>query len=137
MNCQQKSGVFLNIECQRIKEDSCSVCNKNVCKTHLHILANTYYCEDCYWEHYLLTDDIRPSTQRLDTTSGGFVYSSNTSSGSNTEGFAGGFGGGEFGGGGAAGEWTEGDMHSLHVTTDQQDTTAPLGLAGDDTFYYS
>ena len=143
MNCQQKSGVFLNIECQNKQEEKCSVCKKEVCATHCHIWGNTFYCEDCYWEHYLLTTEKSPSSKRIQSNNetrfrpdSSTSHTNSTSSNSTKEpgGFKDGFAGGAFGGAGAAGSWTEGDMQSLNETTD-----GPLGLLSDsdDTFFYS
>lgn len=138
MNCEQKSGVFLNITCQNKIHNTCSVCDKKVCATHCYIWLNTDYCEDCYWEHYLLTIESRPSSKPIDmdnnTTSHSTTYSSSNSTSDSEGGFKDGFGGGEFGGAGATGTWTEGDMQSLADTTEN-----PEGLLNDtdDTFFYS
>lgn len=139
MKCQQKSGVFLNIECQNTKENTCSNCEKDVCEVHSHNLENALYCEDCYWERYLLTleyveNDNYSSTDTVIIASTSSNSSSNsTSTSNNSEGFEGGFGGGEFGGGGATGAWTEGDMQSLSDTNN----TNNLMSDSDDTFFYS
>ena len=141
-NCQQKSGVFLNNNCQNKSKYTCSICDKGVCNTHKHTLQHSDYCEDCYWEHFLLTDNIRPDKHRTDTNDGyvSTAYqtaSSNTTSTSTSQdegGFKDGFGGGSFGGGGAAGTWTEGDMESLNDTTEGANG---LASGSDDTFFYS
>nr|WP_321226161.1 hypothetical protein [uncultured Psychroserpens sp.] len=140
MNCQQKSGVFLNIDCQNPIKNTCSNCEKEVCKTHSHLLEATMYCEDCYWEAFLLTTEMKPdnTTRRHDddiiiASSPTMNTRSGSGSSSDPDGFGGGFGGGQFSGGGAGGSWTEGDMQSL------ADTDAQGGFLtdGDDTFFYS
>ena len=139
MKCQQKSGVFLNLECQNAIDHKCFNCDKEVCDTHSHNLGNLLYCEDCYWERFLFTqqqDNTHYNDSDTDTT---VIYSSNSSSSSpvssNNEptGFKDGFGGGEFGGGGAAGAWTEGDIQSLSDTNN----TNNLMSDSDDSFFYS
>ncbi|MDY8136034.1 hypothetical protein [Aquimarina sp. 2201CG5-10] len=135
MNCQQKSGVFLNLDCQNIKEHTCTKCKKDVCRTHAHVLTSKYFCEDCYWETYLFSikkQDNYVEDSNIDDT---HVSSNNPSQFSpSPSGFDGGFGGGSFGGGGASGTWTEGDMQSLSDTSTNENLDM---LSSDDTFLYS
>ena len=135
MNCQQKSGVFLNIHCSNTKKNKCSNCKKDVCETHTHTLESKVFCEDCYWERFLYTietteyyDSDTFIDNTTNTTSNASSLSSNTDNG-----FSGGFGGGSFGGGGASAEWTEGDMESLN----ENNTAAGFLTDTDDTFFYS
>ncbi|WP_040281759.1 hypothetical protein [Psychroserpens damuponensis] len=141
MTCQQKSGVFLNINCDNTKEKTCYSCEKEVCHTHSHKLEGHDLCEDCYWEIFLLSaqpqqdhsmgqhDDtiIVASTPHTTT-------NPNTSTPSQPEGFGDGFGGGGFSGGGAGASWTEGDMQSV---TDTDAIGNSFTANGDDTFFYS
>jgi len=141
MNCKQKSGVFLNLDCPNPKTKTCLTCKKEVCDIHAHTVNSSVLCEDCFWENYLysvtansdslvdrdFTDTYPPTLGSSSTTS--FSSSSNKSPG----GFENGFGGGEFGGGGASNSWTEGDMQSLN----DSDTGNGGLLGSDDTFFYS
>ncbi len=135
MNCEQKSGVFLNISCTNSPEKTCSKCEKKVCKLHVHRFEKKDLCENCYWEKYLYANekvnsdyDYHDEGSIITTTSS----SPSSNEGSNDGGFDGGFGGGEFGGGGASSGWTEGDAESFNDTTE----TGGL-LNNDDTFFYS
>ena len=141
MNCEQKSGIFLNRSCENEAIKICSNCNKNVCKTHSHILDAKKLCEDCYWEFFLYSEEHRNTETYIDnrnnhdrTTT--FSQSSNSGT-TEREGFEGGFGGGQFGGAGASGVWTEGDKQGFN----QEDAaTAGAGLfddGNDSTFFYS
>lgn len=136
MNCQQKSGVFLNIHCSNTKENNCSNCKKEVCETHTHLLESKHYCEDCYWELFMFYKEERPyhDNDTFITDTNTTPYASSTShDNSSDSGFGGGFGGGGFGGGGANGQWTEGDMQSLSDT----DSQGGILSDNDDTFFYS
>lgn len=141
MNCQQKSGVFLNIHCSNTKKNNCSNCNKDVCETHSHTLESKSFCEDCYWERFLYSIEVRENYDRdilierttTINTSNRPISSGNSDSSSRDSGFDGGFGGGSFGGGGASGAWTEGDMQSL----DDNNTAGGFLSDTDDTFFYS
>ncbi|WP_452222056.1 hypothetical protein [Lacinutrix salivirga] len=138
MNCQQKSGVFLNIECQNTKQQTCSNCEKEVCDTHSLHWETTLFCEDCYWEHFLISTTQKQITH-LNNSKDDVLISTTafpSKSASNTTeqgGFKDGFGGGEFGGGGASAGWTEGDMQSLNETDNQGGFLSDT----DDTFFYS
>lgn len=138
MNCEQKSGVFLNRNCSRTATNGCSNCEKQVCQVHFHQFEGQDLCEDCYWEKYLYAESVQPVHEyddfHNDTTIIPTSSSSSSSSPADTEkaGFDGGFGGGEFGGGGASGAWTEGDAQGF----DETDAAGGL-LDNDDTFYYS
>lgn len=132
MKCEQKSGVFLNLDCQNTKEHKCNNCKKNVCKMHAHAFSLGHLCEDCYWEDYLY------SKHEIDDNfiEGTYLNSddaSQTSSSDFVGGFDGGFGGGSFGGGGASGNWTEGDMQSLDDSSENHSSM----LGSDDKFFYS
>ena len=138
MKCQQKSGVFLNIDCQNTAKNTCSQCKKEVCKQHSHTLELQKFCEDCYWERFLFSKeylDSYSSSSRSDTifmASGSNSSSTSSSSPSSNEPES--FGdGGEFSGGGAGASWTEGDMQSLSDT----DGGNNLMSDNDDTFFYS
>jgi len=135
MSCQQKSGVFLNILCSNTEESICSNCNKAVCETHAHLLETKHYCEDCFWERFILSKEERAyrDTDTFITDTSRTSYNSNTPANDSDAGFGGGFGGGDFGGGGANGAWTEGDMQSLSET----DSAGGLLSSNDDTFFYS
>ena len=140
MNCQQKSGVFLNIHCTNIKQNKCADCKNEICEAHTHIVGTRDYCEDCYWELYLFKEEgksyetsaifIETANHTSTTFSNGTAAAGSDSIG----GFKDGYGGGDFGGAGGTGAWTEGDMQSLNDTKDGQNNF----LAGsDDTFFYS
>ncbi|KZS42454.1 hypothetical protein AWE51_03150 [Aquimarina aggregata] len=135
MNCQQKSGVFLNLDCKNAKAHTCNNCKKDICEAHTHTLESKHLCEDCYWETYLFSTkkrDVYADDNYINDTYVNYDSTSQTSS--PPSGFDGGFGGGSFGGGGASGTWTEGDMQSLNDTN----TGDTLGMLGaDDTFFYS
>lgn len=135
MNCQQKSGVFLNVHCSNTKENQCSYCDKEICKTHTNVLESKQYCEDCYWECFLFSKEERKynDTDTFITDTSTTSYASSSSNDDSDTGFSGGFGDGGFGGGGASGQWTEGDMQSLNDTNSQ----ASLLSGTDDTFFYS
>ncbi len=139
MNCEQKSGVFLNISCNNTIEETCSNCKKEVCKTHAFKSKLKTYCEDCYWENYFYVIEDKDTYSSyndvfVETSNSPTVFTSNDETPSPT-GFEDGFGGGSFGGGGAGGSWTEGEMQSL-----ADDTNNEIGgglLSSDDTFFYS
>ena len=137
MNCQQKSGVFLNLDCTNTKAHVCSKCQKDICNPHTRNYKSTNLCEDCYWETLLFSAEKQKDTLMDDhyTDTTPFIAdTSNTAVSSQPSGFEDGFGGGGFGGGGAEGTWTEGDLQSLEDTS----TNDGLGLLGaDDTFFYS
>ena len=144
MNCEQKSGVFLNIKCSNTAEYECNNCEKQVCKTHVHRYNGRDLCENCYWETYIYTNErIKDDYDHHDETTiigfpTGTGNTSSTTNGNNNNDpthFDDGFGGGEFGGGGATGAWTEGDAESFNDTS----TDANGGLLGgtDSTFFYS
>ncbi|TXE11598.1 hypothetical protein FUA26_05895 [Seonamhaeicola algicola] len=146
MNCEQKSGVFLNMSCTNKFEETCSNCGKKVCKVHAYKIETQksniqIYCEDCYWENYLYSIEDRKlnNTKKdvfIETNHTPTIFSNTSSETKNPEGFEHGFGGGSFGGGGAQAEWTEAEMQSLNSTDD--DTTNIAGILGDDdTFFYS
>lgn len=135
MNCQQKSGVFLNINCSNTKKNKCSNCDKDVCEIHSHILESKYYCEDCFWERFLYTIEVRDHYDN-DTFTESNTMSTSNSRNETDSGFGGGFGGGGFGGGGASSEWTEGDIQSLD-TNNSNNAAEGLLLDTDDTFFYS
>lgn len=137
MNCEQKSGVFLNESCKNSFAHTCDNCRKQICHEHYHKIESHDLCEDCYWEKYLYLEDEEQIDDVVfdDTTRSTFTVSSSSTSTSSSEqegGFKEGFGGGEFGGGGAAGAWTEGDAQGFNET----DGAGGL-LDNDDTFYYS
>ena len=135
MNCNQKSGIFLNITCANEATKQCSNCDKKVCNTHHHILNKVKLCEDCYWEFFLYSEEqkINRTIQIYDN--GRMTSTTSSSSSSNErEGFEEGFGGGTFGGGGASGAWTDGDKEGFNAT----DIVAGAGLSdNDNTFFYS
>ncbi|MGB3607052.1 hypothetical protein [Psychroserpens sp.] len=139
MQCQQKSGVFLNLDCERDAAYTCSNCKKEICKRHHKQWESLLFCEDCYWEHYLLASEKKPTRLWDDLDDDMIIASTNIPSSQNSknasspEGFEDGFGGGEFSGGGAGASWTEGDMDSLT----QSDGESGLFADGDDTFFYS
>lgn len=138
MNCEQKSGVFLNISCSNSIEKTCVNCKKEVCKTHIHRFEKKDLCENCYWENYLYEEEKQRSDYDYHD-EGSIILKTSSSSASNNSsskgsegGFNNGFGGGEFGGGGASSGWTEGDVESFSDTTE----TGAL-LNDNDTFFYS
>ena len=134
MNCEQKSGVLLNLSCLENEADSCTNCNKKVCEIHSHKVGNSTLCEDCYWESYLLhTEDKRVyySDSEFDDD---YSESSSFENVNPSSGFYGGFGGGRFGGGGAAGFWSEADMQSTE--NNNEDLNGGL-LTDDSSFHYS
>jgi len=133
MNCEQKSGVFLNRSCERSATETCDTCKKEICETHLRLYKVFKYCIDCYWEAYLYAEEQNEEfyDNETDTPKDNDTTSSPTSS-SDDGTFQGGFGGGGFGGGGAGGTWTEGDAQGFNETN----TEGGL-LDKDDTFYYS
>ncbi|SHJ09297.1 hypothetical protein [Aquimarina spongiae] len=132
MNCQQKSGVFLNISCRQKAENECSRCQKQVCNSHYRILEKKGYCEDCFWEVYLFSN---PKSSDNDLHDDDVIITTSTpiNSESNDDGFEGGFGGGGFGGAGAGGEWSSSDMDSFARPDSNQDDY----LGNDETFFYS
>lgn len=135
MDCNQKSGVFLNISCNNEITGICENCIKSVCTTHLHSLDSKNLCEDCYWEAFIYTKEKQPDRDYIEDRDSSYTFVSSSSSKGET-GFAGGFGGGAFGGGGASGTWTENDAAGFTET----DGAAGAGLLADDadgTFFYS
>lgn len=132
MNCEQKSGVFLNEDCKRTAANTCSNCEKHVCKVHTHRYDAIDLCEDCYWEKFLYAEQARDNDYVHDDTRTHTNTNTHSTTESTNEGFDGGFGGGGFGGGGASGAWTEGEAQSFNET----DNGGGL-FDNDDTFYYS
>ncbi len=138
MTCEQKSGVFLDITCKNNASAQCSNCKKHVCDAHNFDFKDKNYCENCFWENYILskTEIEQDTDYYIEPTNHTYVNSrSSYSSGDNTQdsGFKDGFGGGEFGGGGASGSWTEGELQSLAAT--DQDSNAFIDT--NETFFYS
>ncbi len=142
MNCEQKSGIFLNIKCSNTAEHECDTCEKQICKIHVHRYNDKDLCENCYWETYIYTTervtndyDHHNETTIIGFPTGGTGGTASNNSDSNPTGFEEGFGGGEFGGGGATGSWTEGDAQSFNDTS--TDTNGGLLGGTDSTFFYS
>lgn len=129
MSCQQKSGVFLNISCNNNTKQKCSRCRKNVCDSHYRQLDSNGYCDDCFWELYILKNKHANEFENDDLI---LVYDNSTNSETSDAGFTGGFGGGSFDGGGASGTWTNTDIESFKETEPMGDSTL-----SDDTFFYS
>ena len=134
MKCEQKSGVFLNLACERTASKTCDTCKKEICKRHFHSYETAELCEDCFWEQFLYAEEKKEEFYDTDdyTSANRGTTSSPSSSNTKDTGFDGGFGGGEFGGGGASAAWTDGDAAGFNDT----DTAGGL-LDQDDTFYYS
>ena len=135
MNCEQKSGVFLNQACERAASKTCDTCKKEICKRHFHTYDTAKLCEDCFWEKFLYAEEKKEEFYDTDDYTNfdrGTSSSSTSSTNTDDTAFNDGFGGGAFGGGGASGEWTEGDAAGFNDTN-------PAGglLDKDDTFYYS
>ena len=129
MNCEQKSGVFLNLNCERTATNTCENCKKKICATHFRMHNAAELCVDCYWEKYLYAEEKKEELYQDDTYTPAPMDTTGTTDDST---FQGGFGGGGFGGGGASGAWTEGDAAGFNETN----TDGGL-LDTDDTFYYS
>ena len=139
MTCEQTSGIFLNLSCHNQQSEVCSNCKKKVCDTHSHSWESSLFCEDCYWEHFLLAAETKEHVRRDryedDVIIAGSSYDSSSSdSKDDSGGFDGGFGGAEFSGGGAGAAWTDGDIQSLE---DSGEVGGGLLSDGDDTFFYS
>lgn len=139
MNCNQKSGVFLNLVCNNTSEKKCTNCKKNICESHAHIFETKILCEDCYWETYLYT----VTQEKMDYYDESTFHSGNTYTGTSNSsdaniptdsGFDEGFGGGGFGGGGATSSWSEGDIESVNNNINAEGNTF---LDNDETFFYS
>jgi hypothetical protein len=137
MNCKQKSGVFLNLDCPNPKTQTCTQCKKEVCDVHVHAVNSSFLCEDCFWENYLYSiqdqNDTFIDRDFVDTYPPVIISTSSSSSDTSPGGFDEGFGGGEFGGGGASAGWTEGDKQSFSDSA----TGDGAILGSDDTFFYS
>jgi len=134
MNCEQKSGIFLNIKCNNNVKHECSNCEKQVCKTHLHRYIGRDLCENCYWETYIYSKEkiVDDYDYHNETTIIGFPSTTNNN---HPVSFEEEFGGGEFGGGGASSSWTEGELESFNDTSTEINGSL-LGDA-DSTFFYS
>ncbi|RMA64292.1 hypothetical protein [Ulvibacter antarcticus] len=140
MNCEQKSGVFLNMNCINSVEETCSNCEKQICKPHSHVLDTNMLCEDCYWERFIY-DKEKKAKEYFDNNEHRLMDSTRStpisSNSSETPSFEGGFGGGGFGGGGASGEWSEADAGSFTETAGGAAAAGLMGSETDDTFFYS
>lgn len=138
MKCEQKSGVFLNISCNRTVTETCSNCGKKVCEVHAYKSKGAVLCEDCYWENYLYAIEDQSDSYVdvfIENNSSSSSFGTSNTNSTEEEGFQDGFEEGNFGGGGAAAAWTEGEMESLN---DDTNNTAIGGLLDtDDTFFYS